>query len=168
MNETSVMSHTSFVIPPSVVSRVDVARLLSEAERVDNELTTAIVRAKAGAEQYIQPVLSQQLIDFLTTNNISLEKSTDRSELIKQLRLLKNEIPIVHMTFATTADSESLSSLAAWLRKQVHPQAVIAVGIQPDLVGGVHLRTANHVYDFSIRKLLEGKRDLITEGLRAQ
>jgi hypothetical protein len=51
--------------------------------------------------------------------------------------------------------------LAQWLRTSIHPQAVIAVGLQPALVAGVYLRTPNHVKDLSLRAKLESSRGLL-------
>lgn len=165
MNEPAALTYTAFLLPPSVVSRVDVSRLVTEAERVDNELTTAVVRSKTGIPEYAAPVLSEQLAAFLQLNQINLDDSKLRSELVRQLRLLKDNVPVIHMAFAVTADRESLEQLAAWLRQDVHPQTVIAVELQPALLGGVYIRTTNHIHDFSLRSLLHGRTGVIRTEL---
>ena len=167
MNETHVMNYTKFVLPPSVVTKVDVTHLLSEIERVDNDLTTAAVRAKAGSGDMPQISLSQQLTDFMNQNSIRPNSSNERTELIKQTRLMKDNVPTVHMTFAVEADRQSLQQLAAWLRASVHPQAVIAVGLQPALIAGVYLRTPNQVKDLSLRSMLKSGRGLLVKDLAA-
>jgi len=167
MNESGVKTHTEFVLPFRVVSRADVSRLVSEVEWVDNELTAAAVRVKTGAEQSVGPAMSDQLNDFLNQNELKLDDSRVRSELIKQLRLLKEHAPIIHMTFAVPADRESLQQLAEYVRTSVHPQAIIAVGLQPALVAGVYLRTPNHVHDLSLRTVLAGRRDSLVKELDA-
>lgn len=169
MSEPTVKSYTDFVVPASLVTKLDVSRLVSEVEKVDNEMTGAEVRTKTGAAQTPPPVFSEQLTEFLTQNQLKLEDSQGRSELVKQLRQLKDKVPIIHMTFSVTADRESLQQLAQWLRTSVHPQAVIDVGLQPALVAGVYLRTPNHVHDLSLRAKLDGSRDVLEkelEGLR--
>lgn len=163
----AIKTAADFILPPSIISKVDVSRLVSEAEWADNELTTAEVRAKAGSSQPAKPVAAGQLADFLAQNNLQMGSSHERSELIKQLHFLKDNVPTIHMTFAVPADRESLQQLAAWVRETVHPQAVIAVGLQPALVAGVYLRTPNKVHDFSVRGLLEGRRDLLVQELEA-
>lgn len=165
---TEVASYTTFTLPQNVVSKVDVARLVAEAEKVDNELSAADVRKKAGSNAHSdRPVFSDQLTDFLTLNKLSFDDAPDRTDLIKQLRLLKDKAPLIHMTFAVTADNESLQQLAKWLRDSIHPQAVIEVGVQPSLVAGVYIRTPNHVHDFSLRAALDGKHDLLISELEA-
>lgn len=168
MSDAAPKTYADFVLPPSVVSRVDVARMVREAERVDSELTAAAARTKTGAEAQPRPVLSPQLSDFLGQNGLEFgDDSHARTALIQQLRLLKDQAPVIHMTFAVTADPESLAELAAWVRLSLHPQAIIAVGLQPALIAGVYLRTPNHVHDFSLRAKLEGSQDVLLKELEA-
>ena len=161
-------SYADFVLPPSVVSKIDVSRLVSEVERLDGELTTMAVRASVGSQVVAQPVISRQLADFLQANSLTISQNNqERTELLRQLRHLKDKIPVVHMTFAVTADAESLARLAAWLRSEVHSQAVISVGLQPALVAGVYLRTPNQVHDLSLRAKLKGSHALLIKELEA-
>lgn len=167
MSETAIKTYADFVLPGNVVTQIDVSRLVREMERVDNELTASSVRKKAGVAEAAKPALSSQLADFLAQNKLSIEGSRERDNLIKQVRLLKDKVPVIHMTFAVTADGESLEKLVAWVRGTVHPQAVIEIGLQPDLIAGVYIRTPNHVHDFSWRALLKGKHDLLVKELEA-
>jgi hypothetical protein len=167
MTEAARKTYADFTLPPSLVSKIDVSRMVGEAERIDSALTTESVRAKTGAAQEPRPALSQSFEDFLTQNGLSLANSQERSELVRQLRLLKDNLPVIHMTFAVKADPESLQQLMAWLRQSVHPQAVISVGLQPALIAGVYLRTSNKVMDLSLRAKLEGSHDLLVKELGA-
>jgi hypothetical protein len=167
MTTAVVKTHETFVLPPNVVSRVDVSRLVSEVERVDNELTAAAVRGKIGEAAQASPVLSQQLADFLAQNQLVLTDGHERSRIVKELRVLKDKVPVIHMTFAVSADPESLAQIAAWLRQSVHPQAVISVGLQPGLVAGVYLRTPNHVHDLSLKAKLASSRDVLVKELES-
>lgn len=165
MTETSVKTYADFVLPPSVVSKLDVSRLVTEVERIDNQLTETAVRAKTGIADHSQLALSEQLTAFLNQNQLKPTTSKERTDLLTQLRLLKDKVPVIHMTFAVVADPESLQQLALWLRTSVHPQAVISVGLQPALVAGVYLRTPNKVLDLSLRAMLNGSHDLLVSDL---
>ena len=167
MTDTEVKTHESFVLPPTVVSRIDVSRLVSEVERIDNELTAAAVRNKISETEQPTPVQSEQLTDFLRLNELALNDSHERSRIVKEIRQLKEKAPVLHMTFAVTADPESLGKIADWLRKTIHPQAVIAVGLQPNLVAGVYLRTPNHVHDLSLKTKMAQSRNLLVEEMEA-
>ena len=166
MSDEDVKSYDTFILPPSVVSRMDVSRLLTEVERLANEITTDEIRHKDDeGYEAARPTLSDLLSDFLQLNNLSLDGSRSRSELIKQLRQLKDSVRVVHMTFATTTDRESLGTLVTWLRESTHPQTVVAIGMQPALVAGVYLRTPNHVYDLSLRAKLKENHSKLIDAL---
>ncbi|HEX7484442.1 MAG TPA: hypothetical protein VF281_04825 [Candidatus Saccharimonadales bacterium] len=167
MSETPLKTAADFVLPASVVTKVDVSRLVSEVEKLDSDLTTAAVRAKTGAPQAAQPTVSEQLANFLTQNKLAFDTSQTRSALVQQLRIVKDKVPVIHMTFAVQSDPESLQQIVQWLRSSVHPQAVISVGLQPSLVAGVYMRTPNHVHDLSLRTLLTGQHDVLVKELEA-
>jgi len=167
MNEQKIKTYTDFVLPPSVVTRRDVSHLIRDAEWVDNEMTTAQVRAKAGSNTPTEAAISGTFAEFLEQNKLTFDGSNERSALIKQLQLLKEKVPVIHMTFAVKADAESLQKLVAWVRESIHPQAVIEVGLQPALVAGVYLRTPNKVHDLSVRALLAGRHEPLVKELEA-
>jgi Xaa-Pro aminopeptidase len=158
-------THTTFVLPLNVVSKGDVSRLMNELERVDGELTADSVREKVGATEHRETAMSQELTDFLGQNNLTLDNALDRAELIKEVRLLKDNAPVIHMTFAVPADGESLKQIAQWLRESVHPQTVVAVGIQPALIAGAYVRTPNHIHDLSLRAALADGHSLLVKEL---
>jgi len=60
-----------------------------------------------------------------------------------------------------------LQELVLWFRKSVNKQTLLEVGLQPALVGGVYIRTPNHVHDFSLRSKLQGQRELLMTELGA-
>lgn len=167
MNEAAAKTYADFVLPPCIVSKVDLSHLVDEVEKIDNELTTASVRAGVGVSEQVAPTASKRLIDFMNQNQIRFGTGPERAALIKQLRKLKDTAPVVHMTFAVEADAESLQQITQWLRTSLHPQAVISVGLQPALIAGVHVRTPNHVHDMSLRSQLDKGREILVSDLGA-
>lgn len=166
MSDT-IQSYTEFTLPSNIVSKADVSRLVREFEQLDDSLTTMAVRQKAGGGETERPAMSEQLAGFLEKNTLDIDNTSQRTSFVKQLRLLKDKAPIVHMTFAVVADAESLQQLVSWYRESVHPQTVIDVHIQPALVAGVYLRTPNHVHDLSLRAKLHGQHDALVQELGA-
>ena len=160
------MNNLNLTLPPSVVSRADVAYLVLEAEGIDRDQTAQAVRSKVGGMTQEQASMSQPLADFLAQNQLNVSAG-QWGELITQLRQVKDNAPIFHMTFAVPADRGSLEQLVQWLRASVHPQAVLEVGLQPSLVAGVSLRTPNHVHDFSMRSALKKNHGLLVKELGA-
>ncbi len=156
----------TYVLPAAVVSRADLARLVREVEQLDNDFEVQKVRDHRDEGHYAMPNISRGLTDFLATNEIKIGDAKERTHLKERLRVLKDKAPIVHVTFATDADPEFLGQLVDWLRTEVHPQSLLSVGLQPSLIGGMYVRTPNHVHDFSLRKIMAGKRDILVRELQ--
>lgn len=167
MNETGEKTYSDFVLPANIVSKVDLSRMISDLERVDNEMTEQEVREKTGAHVEPHPAMSEQLSEFLSRNELDIRDEHVRGSLIKQLHILKDQVPVIHMTFSAPADPESLQEIAHWMRESVHPQAVISVGLQPALIAGVYLRTPNKVHDLSLRTKLRESSGLLVKELEA-
>jgi hypothetical protein len=154
----------NYILPSALISRADLARLVREVESVDSALETQKVK-NDGQGSYRLPTMSQSLGDFLVLNKIDITDDHGRVALKEQLQRLKDKAPVIHMTFATAADPEALQDLVDWVRKELHPQALISTGLQPSLIGGVYMRTPNHVYDFSMRATMQGKRGVLVAQL---
>ena len=167
MIQSEQASSQDFVLPPSVVTSADVARLLGEFEKIDNDLVTASIHSKTGGPKATVPTVSRQLTDFLSHNRQDLADARARTDLISRLKRLKDSVPVIHVTFSAEADPESLQQLVAWLRQSIHEHTVIEVGFQPSLIAGVYLRTPNHVHDLSLRAKLRDSHGLIKQELGA-
>lgn len=165
--KSELKAQSEFLLPASIIDKQDAARLVEEMERIDSIMTSDKVRDRFRKNTTETPALSEQLSAFLELNHLTITESKVRTQLVKQLRTMKDTLPVVHMTFATDADPESLQHIVAWLRETVHPQAVVSVGLQPSLVAGVYLRTANHVFDLSIRGKLKAQRGALEKELGA-
>lgn len=161
------MSQSGYAFPTSLVTQSDLRRLINELESVDGELVSRNIKNGVGLDQSDDLLLSRQLEDFLQLNQIDLGDPHGRSQLIAELRRAKDEAPVVHMTFATSASHDVLSELAGWVRSSIHPQAVMTIGLQPELIGGVFIRTTNKVFDFSIKSRLAEGRKVVVEELEA-
>lgn len=162
---SSKLQDVTYVLPQTLIGRADLARLSREVEDVDNDLEAQKARAQGAEVTYRLPNISRALSDFTEMNKVDLADGQQRSELKRHLRLLKDHAPIMHLGLAVEADPDFLQQLAAWVRQEIHPQALLAVGLQPSLAGGAYVRTPSHVYDFSLRTLLAAKRDILIKGL---
>src|SRR5690349_19112883 len=144
------MNEPEFHLPPALISKAHLAQLIRELEGVENELEAQkahnLDRAKADSKAELRvPTMSKALGDCIELNQVDIIDSQQRMQFKKILGTIKNKAPVMHFTFASDPDGESLQKLVDWVRKEIHPRALISVGIQPALVGGVYLRTPNHV-----------------------
>lgn len=157
----------SFILPPSIVTKADLSHIVLELEQLDDMLTQAAARGKVGVQSEALPTLSQQLNDFLLANNIRISTSAPRTEIINWLRRLKNSAPVVHVVFAKPIEREMTQQIVQWFRASAHPFTVLTIGLQSSLVGGAYIRTPNHVYDFSLKSLLQQNRSVLERQLEA-
>jgi hypothetical protein len=162
----STQATDTLVFPPALISRADLARLVREIEDIDNDLGAQKARNHAtGKTGYSLPALSHVMNDFVELNKIDIANDQARMHLKEQMKIIKDKAPVMHMTFAVEADPASLQKLTAYLRKEIHPQALLVVGLQPALVGGAYIRTPNHIHDFSVRAKMAEKRGIILQDL---
>lgn len=156
-----------FVFPKTLVTRVDLARMVREIETIDNDMAAQRARAKTEKIAMTAPATSKILGEFLEMNKLDITDDHGRTDLKEALRHFKDVAPIVHMVFASDPAPDVLHELTDYLRTNIHPQSLISVGLQPGLIGGVYIRTPNHIHDFSIRSLLKSKRDVMIRQLEA-
>lgn len=165
MTDTIATDYRNLKLPLSIVTRVDLARLVSEIEQLDSQIQSDDVRSRSGI-QPTQPAVSDVANNFLEINGLSVDDAKKRQTLVKDMRQLKTNAPKVHASFAIPADHDSLVEMVKWFRESVNPQVVLEVGLQPDLIAGVYLRTDNHVHDFSLRSSLDSHHDMLVGQLK--
>ncbi len=165
MTQAQPQAAAPYVLPSALIGQSDLSKLLRELEEIDNNLESQKARKLGSAGHYKLPSMSHNLSEFLESNKIDLTNDHVRMELKVKLRKVKDHAPVLHMTFATEVDRESLEYIVSWTRKELHPQTLITVGLQPSLIAGVYVRTPNHVHDYSVRATMKDSRNLIVQSL---
>jgi len=157
-----------YAFPGSLIGHPDLTRLMRELESLDNELESQRARHRGDKQfHYQMPNMSKALAEFVELNKLDLTNGHLRMEVTTNLRKLKDHAPVIHMTFAADTDPDSMRQIVGWIRKELHPQALISVGLQPSLIGGVYVRTPNHVHDFSVRAHMRESREIIVKAIDA-
>lgn len=168
MSSVQDFSQVTLVFPPAIVSRVDVAHLIQDIERCDQEMIASDTRQRSGIKSVQQEIAPSDLVQsFLSANQLTLGDGRERRALLQALERTKKTLPVVHVTFAAEANREHLEQVIAWLRSHVHSQAVVETGIQPALIAGAYVRTSNQVFDFSLRGALKGGRAILKREIGA-
>lgn len=163
----SEATEPTVTLPATLIGRADLARLVREIETVDNDFEVQKVRDHKTAETMSIPTMSRALSDFLQLNKITITDPQVRMDLKKQLGVLKDKAPSIRMVFAAEPEPEFVQQLVTWIRQELHPGALLTIGLQPGIIGGVYIRTPNHIHDFTVRKLLADKRGLIRTEFEA-
>lgn len=138
-----------FLLPGSVMGRQDMARLLRELEKIDNDFETQTLRTPG--QPLTIPAMSRTLSEIIAANQVSIEQLEERQQLVKNMRVTKDKAPGVHITFAVDPHPEVVNQIVAWVRANLHPLALVNTGLQPGIIGGCIIRTPDHIYDFSLR-----------------
>src|SRR5690348_7844978 len=118
-------------LPLVIVSHADVARLLREIEALDD-----MVPAARANSPVAQPDISYMLAQLARLNNVDLLAGGSRGKLKQGLTAVLNQAPNLHITFAAEPSPEALSKLLDWLRRSIHAQSLLTVGLQPTIAAG--------------------------------
>jgi hypothetical protein len=152
-----------FQLPISVVGRIDAGRLLREVELIDEFLSQMAIREPGSAVK--MPKTSRLFDEILTVNKINVLHTDDRQRLMSFLINVKAKAPVLHMSFSADPSPLFVQKLIAWIRQEIHPLALLQVGLQPNMGAGCVVRSTNKYFDFSLRERFKGKRQLLVERL---
>jgi F0F1-type ATP synthase delta subunit len=155
-----------FVLSDAIATRVDVGRLARELDELDNYLLQSKIR-QGGQPNTLLPKLSSMLEQLAADNQLNLLHDDGRRTLIKYLAHIKDKSPIIHVSFASDPSGMFISRLIMWFRQNIHPYALLQIGLQPQIAAGCIVRTSSKYYDFSLRKTLEKSKPLLGELLEA-
>jgi hypothetical protein len=151
----------SVVLPISVITMIDLARVGRELTDLDEFMTQSAIR-KPGTPMQL-PRLSKLLDDTANVNKLNLLEEKDRKALIKALSFVKLHAPRLHISFSAEPNAQFVTKVADYIRKNISPLALIQVGLQPTIAAGCILRTPNKQFDLSLRQHLRNNRQLLTE-----
>lgn len=156
---------TTLQLPVSVVGLVDIGRLLREMERLEGAMQTQAIRSDADGVAAM-PKLSQLLDEVVQLNRLDLTRPEHRQQLHGFLLDVKKNAPKVHMSFSANPSAHFIAELTTWLRTNVHPRLLVAVGLQPGIGAGCVLRTTNKYFDLSLSKSFAESRATLMKYLR--
>lgn len=153
-----------FVLPPRLIGRPHIARILRELEAVDAYMATQAIRNSDTPP--VVPGISRVLRELIEKNAIVMTEPKHRQRLISKLRRIKDTAPVIHITFAVEPDIIILTELTTWVRAEIHDSVLLSVGVQPDIIGGCVVRTPDKVYDLSFKKHFAGKQEILAQAIK--
>lgn len=153
-----------FTLPVSIVSRVDISRVLREVEALNEFLDQSNIR-QPGAPTKL-PRTSRLLDEVVQANDINVLKPEERQRLHGFLREVRDQAPALHMSFSADPSPLFVKRLTTWLRDEIHPMVLLQIGLQPNIGAGCVVRTTNKYFDMSLRSRLTDSRDILLRKLR--
>ena len=148
-------------LPNIIVSNFDVARILRELAALDDFFTAAA--ARPAGTPITPPKISRSLSQVANDNRYNLLDEAQRKKLEAQLTELKQQAPLIHISFAVDPPARALEGILVWLRTNINPHTLLQVGLQPNLAAGCVLRTPNHWIDMSLRSRLLQQEDYLIQ-----
>jgi F0F1-type ATP synthase delta subunit len=148
-------------LPLSVISQVDVARILRELNNLNDFFISATAR-KSGTPMQ-SPPLTRLLDQLARDNNYNLLDADHRQKLQAGLNVIIGKAPLVHISFAAEPAPKALEQILSWLRGNIHPLLLVQVGLQPTIAAGCVLRTPNKVFDMSLRSYIKTQEPFLTQ-----
>lgn len=153
-----------FVLPVSIISPTDIARLKREIDAVEGYFQQSKIR-EGGQQQTAMPRLSKLLDQLAVENKLNLLQDDHRSYVLKSLDILQSSAPVMHISFSVDPPGSYVQKIVYWLRSNVHAQVLVTVGLQPNIGAGCIVRTTNRIFDFSLREYFNDKRDFFIEKM---
>jgi F0F1-type ATP synthase delta subunit len=150
---------TPLKLPTAVVGQTDINRVLRELGALDDFFLSASARSAGTA---ITPPRVTYMLQQLARENQSNLMEADHRETLKQrLAGALKTAPVLHISFATEPSPRITDSILSWLRSNVHPYALLVIGLQPTIAAGCVLRTSNKIFDMSLRSHLHKQEDYL-------
>lgn len=156
----------SFELPTIIFGPVEVRRLQRELEALEDFLQQAAIR-EPGKQPHL-PRTSRILEVLAETNKLNLLLPADQQHLSVFLKDVAAKAPVVHMSFAADPSATFTAKIVAWLRTNIHPYALVQLGLQPTIAAGCIVRTTNKTFDFSLRNRLRDRRSQLVQSLDAE
>lgn len=151
-------------LPSNIAGQTDVARVLRELNSLNDFFVEAKIRAGGTALQ--PPKLSRLLDQLAKDNSVNLLDIDARTKLLAALEAIYQQAPKLHISFAAEPSQRAFEKILVWIRQNIHPQALVQIGLQPAIAAGCMLRTPNKVFDMSLRSSLETQEPFLTQLIK--
>lgn len=159
-NQTAAKT-SAFTLPPTIVGRTDISRLLRELETLE----ASSVKTKNPPAQPLK--ITGLLSQIVAANDYDLSDKNHRQHLSQQLTTVRDRAPAVHISFATEPSPKIIETLLGWLRSNIHPYLLLQIGLQPSIAAGCVLRTPNKIFDLSLRAYFEKQKPYLLELIKS-
>lgn len=147
-------------LPPSIQGPDQLQVCADEISAFAHALSQAHHRNAVGSKPLSLPPLSDPSKDII---NLLPEKQQEDISALEQLAAsMENSLhslPTIHISLAAVPPTDVRKDIIEWFRSQIHPLTLLAFHVNPELAGGMVVRTVNRVYDFSFRTALLAKKD---------
>jgi len=150
-------------LPLSLVSPVDLGRVMRELDQLDNQLHE--MQLRTAGQEVKMPKTTKMMDEILALNRLNLLLEEDRKTLRFFLKEIHDRAPRLHVSFSADPSILFVEKIMTWLRQEVHPVVLMTIGLQPNIGAGCVIRTTNKYFDLSLARDFAKKRDLLMQQL---
>lgn len=155
-----------FTLPVLVFGGVEVRRLQREVEALEEFIRQSSIR-KPGTQPTL-PRMSRLCEGLAADNQLNLLQPDHRQAMLHFLQSVEQGAPRIHISFAADPSAAFTAKLVVWLRQNIHPFALLTVGLQPNMAAGCIVRTNNKQFDFSLRERFAHSEALLLQAFEAE
>ena len=156
-----------FNLPPEIVGKADISSLLRELELLESELLKLKGQASLSASQKNTLLkVTNELAQTAAVNSYDLKIANDRQKLTRILTDVRDQAPLLHISFAAEPSPKVTQTILSWLRGNVHRYALLHIGLQQAIAAGCILRTPNKIFDLSLRASFEKQQPYLIELIK--
>jgi hypothetical protein len=149
----------AFFLGQHIMTVVDLDRAIRDLRDLDDSFRQHELRSPG--EPTIISKINRTLEDLARDNNLTLLDPTHRDVLIKQLQIIREHAPVVHMSFPSEPSRKALDTITTWFRVNVDPYMLLQVGLEPVIGIGCIVRTTNKIIDCSLKHTFKEKKHLL-------
>jgi F0F1-type ATP synthase delta subunit len=149
-------------LPAKIIGPVDINHLSRELATFNETMLQLKIKQASPNDL---PKVSHLLNELATTNKINLLTEDDRARLTNYLNNLGSKAPVVHISFSVEPSTVFLEKLVSWLRREIAPDLLVTVGLQPNIGVGCVIRTTNRYFDLSLKQSFAAKRAELAKSL---
>jgi F0F1-type ATP synthase delta subunit len=154
-----------FKLPLEMVSQADVARALRELNALNDFFIQSKIREPGSHMQL--PKTSKLIEQIAAGNQLNMLEESNRVKLASNLDQILGKAPTIHVSFASEPTPRVVEKILVWFRSNIHPQALLQVGLQPNIAAGCVVRTHNKVFDMSLKEHLSQQQKYLIQLIDA-
>jgi F0F1-type ATP synthase delta subunit len=151
-------------LPLEISQPAELSRLIREIIKLDDILNQKTLRSEF-VDNASLPVVSFRMKKLLELLNLDIIKAQDRQHIKYYLEDIEEQAPIIHISFASEPSDSFLHKLIEWLRKEINPIILVAVGLEPNIGVGSIVRTTNHYFNFSLGSHLQKNNKILSDQI---
>jgi len=124
------------------------------------DLVNGLFQTNESFKEKLARSLSQQQIEFLRStfeqNQTRFDDRATVHNFLLQLQTQLDELPVLSLQLGIKLPYHTIRELADWIKAKTGQKVLLALQVNPDLLGGTVIEKNGKLYDYSLGKELDG------------